>query len=38
MIAERDTDIEPALQDVASEVWQISADNGNTPGDTAEQP
>jgi multiple sugar transport system substrate-binding protein len=38
MITDRSADVEPALQRVASEVWQISQDNGNSPGDTANQP
>jgi multiple sugar transport system substrate-binding protein len=38
MIVNRDADVESALRNVAAEVWQISQDNGNNPGDTAEKP
>lgn len=38
MITDQNADIESALQDVAAEVWQVSKDNGNSPGETAPQP
>lgn len=38
MITDRDKDVEPAMREVAGKVWQISQDNGNSPGDTGPKP
>ena len=38
MITNRNADAEKAMQNVAGKVWQISKDNGNSPGDTASKP
>lgn len=38
MITNRDADVESKMRDVAAEVWQISKDNGNSPGDTGSKP
>lgn len=38
MITSRNKDVEPAMKNVAAKVWQISKDNGNSPGNTGPKP
>lgn len=38
MITNRDADVEAKMQKVAAEVWDISKEYGNSPGDTGPKP